>query len=294
MLRKIMSEVLQKRKKRWIYFANISAYVNCILAIGKLILGIYSFSIFMCLNALYNAGIVAIKYIVIKGHNEAMRLPDNANPNGYGRLEYRYYIQVGKIIIATSTVYVIYSIRLFIKGSNDEYSQIAAIVIAAVAFTEIGTSIYGILVTRAEKEPIINALKLSNLSSAMISIVLTQTAILSSKNNGDHSVANGIAGMLFGGGAVCIGVYMVIHMSRVLNGKNEKKMIQKICKYITKLNSKLEIEPISYRDLGPDSRELYVKVLYYISEEELEDVNQKIKEKINVSLRLEYNEYQLE
>lgn len=285
-----MTDILQRKKERWIYFANISAYSNCILALGKLILGIYTFSIFMCLNALYNAGIVVIKYIVIKGHNEAKRLPNVTNPNGYGRIEYRYYIQVGKIIILTSAIYVIYSIRLFIKGSNDVYPQIAAIAIASVAFTEIGTSIYGILVTRAEKEPVINALKLSNLASAMISIVLTQTAILSSKNDRDNSVVNGIAGMLFGGCAICIGVYMVIHMSRILNGKNEKKMIQKVCRYITKINSEIEIEPIYYRDLGPDSRELFVKVINYNSEEEFNDVNKKIQEKINVALKIKSNE----
>lgn len=222
-----MKGIVHNRKVRWIYFAKVSVYINSILALVKLLTGIYTLSVFMCVNAFYNVGMAIVKFIVVKGHNEANRLSDGSNPNGYRRIEYYYYRLVGIILAITSSIYVIYCIRLFFYGNNTYYSMRVSIAIAAFTFTEIGTSIYGVAITKWEKEPVIKALKLSNLSSSMISVVLTQTAILSFTQKSDYSFANGLAGLIFGGSAVCIGVYMIIHMSCIMKGKNERRVIKK-------------------------------------------------------------------
>lgn len=273
-----------KRKERWIYFAKVSVYINSILSLGKLLIGIYTLSAFMCVNAFYNAGMAIVKFIVVKGHNEANRIPGDSYSNGYVRIEYTYYRRVGITLAITSTIYIIYCIRLFFYCSNAYYPMALSIAIAAFTFVEIGASIYGVVITRGEKEPVIRALKLSNVSASMISLVLTQTAILSFTKRGDNSVANGLAGLIFGGIAVCIGIYMIIHMSRIMNGKNEKRMIKKVLKYVAKVNSEIKIEPVCYRDLGPDDRTLFVKASNYKYIEEFQCLNQKVKERMNVVL----------
>lgn len=54
-------------------------------------------------------------------------------------------------------------------------------------------------------------MKLTSLTSSIICLVLTQTAIMSFAYKGDASFANGLSGMTFGGCAAVIGLYIVIH-----------------------------------------------------------------------------------
>jgi hypothetical protein len=61
----------------------------------------------------------------------------------------------------------------------------------------------------------ISAIKLTDLTSALVSLVLTQTAILSFTTQGDMSYFNGISGMLFGGIATLIGIYMMIRAALI-------------------------------------------------------------------------------
>jgi hypothetical protein len=60
-----------------------------------------------------------------------------------------------------------------------KYSDIVAIAIAAFTFTEIGVSVHGIVTTRKNREPIMEAVKLTNFSTSLISLVLTEAALMS-------------------------------------------------------------------------------------------------------------------
>jgi hypothetical protein len=91
--------------------------------------------------------------------------------------------------------------------------------IAAVTFTEIGFNIRGVIVTRHEHTLLIHAIKMINLSAALITLVLTQTALLSFANKEAESLeiskANGVIGILMGTVATLIGFYMICRVKKL-------------------------------------------------------------------------------
>lgn len=249
-----------------------------------MVVGIFTFSIFLFVNAFYNVGMAYAKYIAMNGYKTGKQPPDDTHPFGYGREEYRVYFRVGLIIIVSSIVFMIYSMRLFITGSNAYYPMVIAIAIAAVTFTEIGMAIQGAVSMKKRREVCIEATKMANLASSLISLVLTQTAILSFTMEGNNSVYNGISGMVFGGCAALIGVYMLLYMSRIMKGKHYASILKKLDRAIKKSTSSISIEPVKYEDHGPGARLLYANIKSVCDNEDLIKLKDKIKHSTGVDL----------
>ena len=187
-----------------------SSIGSFILALGKIGMAVFSFSFFLGVNGIYT-GIVAYgKHLSLLG----MRTTD-------------------ALILIASVLYLIYTFRLFQQHTATTYSEYLGITIVAVTFFEMGFSIVGIYRARKQKDLMKKAIKMLNLCSALIGLVLTQTALLSftAENVADgsgvtHEVlaqtanlsfshlnqsgANAMSGFLFGGLTGLIGLWMLI------------------------------------------------------------------------------------
>ncbi|MFV0394251.1 MAG: hypothetical protein ACK5LC_07635 [Coprobacillaceae bacterium] len=244
------------RENRITFNTHASILYNFILAIGKLSLGIYNISFFLCINAFYNLGIALAKIVAIKGFKNSYLYDTH---HGYGHAAYRSYIKVGFILSISAFIYILYSARLFIMKEPVDYSNMTSITIALVSFVEIGLAMYGTLTTSKENEPSINAIKMTNLSSSLISLVLTQTAAISFMHNDDISFYHGLIGVIFGVIAMIIGIYMVFHMSNILNGKNSKTIIKRFDTLLKKEKLTFNYTFIRYEDYGPNNKYLYIQ-----------------------------------
>ena len=124
--------------------------------------------------------------------------------------------QNGLLVIAASTVYLIYSIYIYFFGSAASYHMYIAIGIAAVTTYELIISIYGIKKAKRTKDIKQETLKYINLASALISVSLTQTAILSFTTEGrDMSHAYAVGDAVFGMLALFVGVLMMIRANQL-------------------------------------------------------------------------------
>ncbi len=185
------------------YFLKASIALNAVLAVGKLVAGILTFSIFMCFHAFYNVGMGMAKYFILAGIKRSASRSE----------EYEVFRTVGIVVLAASLVYALYSVRLFIGGQSARYPQVAAITIATVTFTEIVLNIQGSISTKKADRLMLHANKLVGLASSLVSLVLTQTAIMSFAHDGDAAFANGLSGVFFGICAALIGLYMLLYGS---------------------------------------------------------------------------------
>ena len=88
---------------------------------------------------------------------------------------------------------------------------------------------------RRRHEPLLEAIKMTNLASALISIVLTQTALLS-LSEGDHSFYNGLCGIIFGSLAACVGIFMIIRMRLIEKGKYAESKLKTLRKKLSEEN----------------------------------------------------------
>lgn len=214
MIKNLLRQV--RGPERWLLFTKGSILLNLGLALGKLAVGVVSGSIFLCINAFYNAGMAAAKRTALYGYRKGHPDAETNEP----QREYPACLAVGAIVLASSAIYIIYCLRLFLFGSDTRYSDIVSITIAAFTFTEIGLAVYGVAGLRHGREPAMLAVKLVNLATSLISLVLTQSALLSFTAEGDSSFYNGLSGMLFGGCAMLIGLGMMLRVSRVMRQTN--------------------------------------------------------------------------
>lgn len=205
----------KQRYDRIVRLTGLYAILNGIIALGKIGMGIYSLSVFLCINGVYTIGIVLAKAVAIKGYHDSRKKPDKRHPGGYGKEESRCYSLVGYIIVFTSLIYVIYCTRmLFREQSTARYTNLMVIAIGSITAAEFGMSIQGIISARRNSDPIMEAIRLTSFVSALISLELTQTAILSHSGSGTNLYFN-LTGMFLGALSAATGIYMVIRIRRI-------------------------------------------------------------------------------
>lgn len=185
-------------KDKKLVFVRISAAKDVFLVVCKTIISIVALSFFMFTNALYSAGLGVARYIALKMHTQN------------SEKQIQSYFRVGGVIFLASACYVIYSIRLFYKSETASFHMVVGIAIACYTFLEFGINIREAFRMRKSNALEIKALRAISLSSTLLCFVLTQTALMSFANEGDSSFANALAGVVFGGAAALIGVYVMV------------------------------------------------------------------------------------
>ena len=191
---RIISKAIKERK---LIFARVSILKDIFLVVGKGILCIISVSFFMFVNALYSAGMGLARFIAVRMHTQEKKE------------QVKSYRNVGIIISFSSICYVLYSIRLFFGGKTGDYDMYIALVVALYTFVEFGINIKEAIRLHKSKALEAKALRAASFSSTLICFVLTQTAIMSFAGEGDNSFANALSGIVFGGLASLVGIYVI-------------------------------------------------------------------------------------
>ena len=140
--------------------------------------------------------------------------------------QYRCYRLSGSILIAASLLYMAYSGWTYYHPKYTAYPKYIALAIATFTFTEIALNIRGVLANRKNGTLLVHALKTINLAASLISLVLTQSAILSIAQGGYHNPSsNALLGLLAGSGAALLGIFMRWWIGQIeeKNNRNEEE-----------------------------------------------------------------------
>lgn len=196
------------KNKLTVFLKKIKKYtfiISLTTGLIKVFLAVISKSVILLISSFYNFCISATKHRAISDHDD---------PN-------RKYMEIGFLIMASSMAYFIYSIYVITTKRQIQFNMYFAIMIAAIAFTDLILSTIGLIQAKKNDDIETEMIKYANLSSALIGIALTQTAILSFTLHVDVSAYNGIVGMFLGGVTSLIGANMVIKGIRMM--KNNLK-----------------------------------------------------------------------
>lgn len=193
---------------RSLHITGATGTFSILLGLGKIISGILSLSVFACMNGCYTLGMALARYLALAGLVQKDKK----------RNSWFYYRLSGIVMVVASLLYVAYSLWTIWHPKTVYYGKIIAITIATITFTEIGTNLRGVLKYRKAKLPVLHSIKTISLGTSLISLVLTQAAILAFADDVQNPSANGVLGSLMGGLAALLGWYMIWRI-----GKMEKK-----------------------------------------------------------------------
>lgn len=207
---------------RIIHFARLSVLMNTAIGLGKIMMGFYNFSFIFFIGGFYNISLSLAKALAIKGYCESkgekiwpfIRQDDNRLSEKGKSKEYHYYQLVGMVVILASLAYMISSTGVFAGGrSSTQFSMATVVKIGSITAFEIILSLQGVFARRREKEPILEAIKLTSLISSLIGLTLMQTAILGHSGR-ESNLYFDLSGIFLGAVSFCIGVYMIVSIRR--------------------------------------------------------------------------------
>lgn len=188
-----------KDNSRKLHYVSVGK--DGVMVFVKLVMSIISFSFFMFANVLFSCGIGIARYtaLMMQGKDQEEQL--------------KLYAKVALILSFSGICYVAYSVRLFFGGSAGKYDMVMAIAIACYTFVEFGIQIRELIKLRREQNLEAEALRLISFSGILVSFVLTQTALMSFSEPGEHNFSDGLAGVVFGGLVVLVGLFALLRYS---------------------------------------------------------------------------------
>ena len=213
-----MKELIKKfraleKKDQLIFFLVCSTISNFFVGIVKLIFSLTIPSLWFFINAGFSFVLAICRFLTIKKHNKIKKIRDK---NIIIKEEYKSYLQNGIMLILLGIMYFFVSSYMYYKGTNTNMHEYITYLVALIAFTSIGTAIYGMIKYKRNQDPIIKGIKITNFANALTSIVLTQVVLLDTYAKGYDSTINGYTGMGVSLIIIGLGLYMIFNMRKCL------------------------------------------------------------------------------
>ena len=196
-----------EKKDQLVFFLLCSTISNFIVGIVKFVLSLTIPSFWFFVNAGFSFVLAIGRFLTIKEYGK-IRLINNEEE----RLKrgYRHYSKNGIMLILLGIMYFFVSSYMYYKGTNTTMHEYITYLVALIAFTSIGTAIYGMVKYKRSKNPIMKAIKITNFANALTSIVLTQVVLLDTYAKGYNSTLNGYVGMGVSLIIIVLGLSMII------------------------------------------------------------------------------------
>ena len=187
---KIIKEL--NKQDRIVLFLIGSTIINLLAGIAKFILSLTIPSLWFFVNAIFSFVLVLCRFLTIRKYGQIRKIKDS---NKKLEMGYDVYIINGILLILVGIAYFFVSSYMYYKGTDTNIHEYITYLVALIAFSSIGTAIYGMVKYKRNNEPIIKGIKITNFANALTSIVLTQVVLLDSYAKNYDSTLNGYTGM---------------------------------------------------------------------------------------------------
>ncbi len=125
------------REKTIVRTSLIGIIVNIALAVFKAIVGIFTHSIAIVMDAVNNLSDAASSLITIIGTKLAGKQPDKNHPFGHGRVEYLSALLIAVIILYAGLTSLVESVRRIIHPVRPEYTATSLVIVTVAVLVKI-------------------------------------------------------------------------------------------------------------------------------------------------------------
>lgn len=191
-IRKIFSVPYEKRL---LISSTVTLIISLLIAVGKILIGAFS-DVTMCAVGVFNVLLMSAKSNCVIG-----AIKNDGSFKRYNTFTAVFLFLSG----AAYTAYMTVAIMLHLQMRS--YDMWQAITVAAIAFTELGVAIYGLIKTKRRGHYYRN-IKIISLVSALVAIMTAQMAILSFTSAADYAVPNSASGIAVGVVTMLLAVFV--------------------------------------------------------------------------------------
>lgn len=203
-----------KKEDRIIFFLTITTIGNITFSFIKLFLALSLPSLWFFINSIFLFVLSISRYYSIKDYRIIKLLNDKKEIEKVGN---KNYLNNGILLIVLGVMYIFVNVYIYHKGTNTNMHPYITYLVALISFWSIGSSIYGLIKYKKNHSLIIKAVKLTNFSNALTSIMLTQIVLLDTYAETEvykSNLINGLTGMSVGLIIIIIGLYMIIGVNK--------------------------------------------------------------------------------
>ena len=194
---------------RTMLFSVGSLATNAVIGVAKLGTGIFLFSPWFISTGIYYLLLCAARMQILRRFRDTKDMEDRRL-----RFDKQFYIykRSGIFICLIGVSYFGVCLFMYFYKISTTYPFYILYGVAAVAFYKITMAIYGIVVTKKMKNPLLSTMKIISLVDACVSIVAVQCALIAIDDPAAASASSALFGM--GCSAVFLGIGIVMLCKR--------------------------------------------------------------------------------
>ncbi len=166
---------MMNRDKVIIQTSILGICTNVFLAVFKAVIGVFSHSIAVTLDAVNNLSDALSSIITIIGTKLAGKLPDKKHPLGYGRIEYLSAMIVSGIVLYAGITSFVESVKKIIQPEKADYSVLSLIIIAVAVGVKLVLGRY----VKAQGEKVHSGSLIASGSDALFDAILSASVLAS-------------------------------------------------------------------------------------------------------------------
>ncbi len=153
--------------------------INALIGTGKLLLGIFLVSPWFIVTASYYLLLCAARGKLLSRFKHTRRIE---NPVERFDKQFAVFRHSGVFVCLIGLSYFFICLRMYFLGEGCTYPFYILYGVAGVAFYKVGVSVYGMVVSRKMKNPLLTTMKVIAFVDACVSIVAIQCALLMMEN----------------------------------------------------------------------------------------------------------------
>ncbi|MFF2053547.1 hypothetical protein ACFVU2_18235 [Leifsonia sp. NPDC058194] len=188
-----LRELMSDKVRRAIAATMLGVPANLVFAVWKIGLGIVEASLFLVAAGAVNVGLGVAKYLALRAH-AAARGRGTTHPGE----EAAVFRRIVWLLLGLSAGFTLCSLPSALGSeSMGRVDEGAAVLVAALTFTELGFAVHGIVSARRNRSLLVEAIKQTNLVGALVLVALTQATLLT-VFPAQSEKTTGAAGLVFG------------------------------------------------------------------------------------------------
>lgn len=277
-----MEDIAIDREKVIIQTSMIGIGANVLLAAFKAVIGIWSHSIAVTLDAVNNLSDALSSVITIIGSKVAGRRPDREHPLGHGRAEYLSALIVASIVLYAGFTSLFESVKKIIHPETPDYSITSLVIIAAAVVVKILLGRYFISQGKKAHSGALEASGADASFDAILSLSVLACAILFKLTGFSLEALVGAAISLF---IIKSGFEMMTDtLDDILGKRADAETVRKIKQILTEEPEIRGVYDVFVNNYGPgrDYASLHVELPDTMDVEQVDILTRKVQKRVFV------------